>query len=443
MGQQRKLKACFFSLGCVKNLVDSECILGMLKEKKIVITDEIKGCNLIFINTCGFITSAKRESINTIFDVILQKRLYAKKAKIIVVGCLAKRYKKQLTKAIPEIDLIVGVDEYDKIGSYINRLLKIRAKGEFDMLKRSLTSQLPVAYLKIGEGCSNRCAYCAIPLIRGDFYSYKKEDIIADAKRLISLGKREIIVIAQDPTRYGKDIYDNYFLEELMEDLLALDRNVFFRVLYLYPDRVSSKLIDVFINNKNLMPYFDIPIQHSSNKMLELMSRSGTREKYIKVINEIINNVPNAVLRTTVITGFPGETDEDFEDLKSFIQRIKFDHLGAFTFSREEKTPAYKFKDRVYRRIANARRKELMAIQQKISRQLNENRIGEIHYTLIESFDGEFYYGRSYLYAPDAEDGNIIIVSDKELILGEFYNVKIIGALDYDVIGEVVKEKEK
>ena len=429
------MKVTFISLGCAKNLVDSEYILGLLRQDRdITIIDDINDSDAIFINTCGFINDAKQEAIDTIFSVLNEKK---ENAYVIVIGCLAKRYKKVLQEEIPEIDLIVGVDEYDNIGEQLNNLFNSKLPKTYDPLKRSLSNPLPVAYLKIGEGCSNRCAYCAIPLIRGDYYSYSKDVILKDAQRLISLGKKEIIIIAQDPTRYGKDLYEDYGIEELLEDVAKLDKNTYVRILYLYPDRISDRLIEVFKENPNIMPYFDIPIQHSSNHVLALMKRSGTREKYLQVINKIKKEIPNAILRTTLIVGFPGESKEDFEDLKDFVKEVKFDHLGVFAFSNEEDTEAYSMDNQVDEKIAKAREKEIMQIQKRISLSLNKNRINEIHDVLIEDFDGNNYYGRSYLYAPDAEDGYFIIKSQKNLIIGEYVKVKINAVTAYDVLGEL------
>ena len=429
------MNVTFISLGCAKNLVDSEYILGLLRQDRdITIIDDINDSDAIFINTCGFINDAKQEAIDTIFSVLNEKK---ENAYVIVIGCLAKRYKKVLQEEIPEIDLIVGVDEYDNIGEQLNNLFNSKLPKTYDPLKRSLSNPLPVAYLKIGEGCSNRCAYCAIPLIRGDYYSYSKDVILKDAQRLISLGKKEIIIIAQDPTRYGKDLYEDYGIEELLEDVAKLDKNTYVRILYLYPDRISDRLIEVFKENPNIMPYFDIPIQHSSNHVLALMKRSGTREKYLEVINKIKKEIPNAILRTTLIVGFPGESKEDFEDLKDFVKEVKFDHLGVFAFSNEEDTEAYSMDNQVDEKIAKAREKEIMQIQKRISLSLNKNRINEIHDVLIEDFDGNNYYGRSYLYAPDAEDGYFIIKSQKNLIIGEYVKVKINAVTAYDVLGEL------
>lgn len=429
------MKVSFISLGCAKNLVDSEYILGLLRQdKNIEVVDDLSISDAIFINTCGFINDAKQEAIDTIFSVLNEKK---DNAYVIVIGCLAKRYKQVLLEEIPEVDLIVGVDEYDTIGEQLNNLFNTCLPKTYDPLKRSLTNPLPVAYLKIGEGCSNKCAYCAIPLIRGDYYSYPKEQILEDAKRLIKLGKKEIIIIAQDPTRYGKDIYDDYGVEELLDDLAKLDSSTYFRILYLYPDRISDRLIEVFKENSNIMPYFDIPVQHSSNKILELMKRSGTREKYLERINKIKAEIPEAILRTTLIVGFPGETQEDYEDLVSFVKEVKFDHLGVFAFSDEEDTLANTMENKVDYKIAKKREQEIMKIQKNISLALNKKRINQVHSVLIEDFDGNNYYGRSYLYAPDAEDGYFIVTSKKNLIIGEFVDVKISSITAYDVKGEL------
>ena len=429
------MKVSFISLGCAKNLVDSEYILGLLRQDtSIEVVDDLSISDAIFINTCGFINDAKQEAIDTIFSVLNEKK---DNAYVIVIGCLAKRYKQVLLEEIPEVDLIVGVDEYDTIGEQLNNLFNTCLPKTYDPLKRSLTNPLPVAYLKIGEGCSNKCAYCAIPLIRGDYYSYPKEQILEDAKRLIKLGKKEIIIIAQDPTRYGKDIYDDYGVEELLDDLAKLDSSTYFRILYLYPDRISDRLIEVFKENSNIMPYFDIPVQHSSNKILELMKRSGTREKYLERINKIKTEIPEAILRTTLIVGFPGETQEDYEDLVSFVKEVKFDHLGVFAFSDEEDTLANTMENKVDYKIAKKREQEIMKIQKNISLALNKKRINQVHSVLIEDFDGNNYYGRSYLYAPDAEDGYFIVTSKKNLIIGEFVDVKISSITAYDVKGEL------
>ncbi len=429
------MKIGMVSLGCAKNLVDSEWILGLLKKDGHEIIDDVSSADTIIINTCGFIDSAKKESIATIFDVLQTKK---ENAFVVVIGCLAKRYKQTLQEEIPEIDLIIGVDEYENIGELLNNLLKTKLDKTWKIEDRVISSYLPVAYLKIGDGCSNCCAYCAIPIIRGSYYSFKKEDILKEAKHLISIGIKEIVIIAQDTTRYGKDIYKDYYLEHLLEDIASIDKNAFVRLLYLYPDRISDALIQVFKKHENIFPYFDIPIQHSSNRMLKIMNRTGNKEVYLDVINKIKKEIPNAVFRTTLILGFPTETEEDFEDLKAFIKEVEFDHLGAFTFSNEEDTKAYTLKPRVSKKVAESRKKQIMQIQQEISLNKNKNRINQTHLVLIEDYDGNNYYGRSYLYAPDDVDGHVIVKSKKKLFIGDYIPVKITKAYAYDIEGEAI-----
>ncbi len=429
------MKIGMISLGCAKNLVDSEWVLGLLKKEGHQIIDEIEVADAIIINTCGFIVDSKKESIQTIFDVIDKKQ---DNAFLIVIGCLAKRYKEELLKEIPEIDLIIGVDEYAHIGSLLNSVLKTSLPSTFNTQNRVLSSYLPIAYLKIGEGCSNCCAYCAIPLIRGPYYSYKKEDILNEAQYLISIGVKELVIIAQDTTRYGKDIYCNYHLHHLLQDIASLDKKVYIRLLYLYPDRISDELIQVFKQNDNIFPYFDIPIQHSSNSLLKQMNRTGNRELYLEVIQKIKKEIPHAVFRTTLILGFPGETQEDFEDVKQFIKEVEFDHLGAFVFSNEEDTKAFTMKPKVSKKIATQRKNEIMKIQQQISYQKNKNRINQTQLVLIEDYDGNNYYGRSYVYAPDDVDGFVIVKSEKKLFIGDYVKVKITKAYAYDIEGEAL-----
>ncbi len=429
------MKIGMISLGCAKNLVDSEWILGLLKKDNHEIVDDIAVADAILINTCGFITSAKEEAIKTIFEVLKNKK---EDAKVVVLGCLATRYKQELKESIPEVDLIISIDEYDKIGTLLNQLFETKMKKSYDINDRVLSSYLPYAYLKIGDGCSNCCAYCAIPIIRGPYYSYPKEQILNEAKHLIDIGIKELIVIAQDTTRYGKDLYDNYFLEDLLEDIAKLDKTVFIRLLYLYPDRISDKLIDVFNKYSNIFPYFDIPIQHSSNRLLKLMNRTGNKELYRKVINKIRNKVPNAIFRTTLIVGFPHETDDDFNDLQDFVKEIQFDHLGVFTYSREEDTKAYSMKNQVDEKISEDRKNKIMKIQQKISYEKNKKRINQTHLVLIEDYDGNNYYGRSYLYAPDDIDGHVIVKSNKKLCIGDYVLVKIEKAYAYDIEGVAI-----
>ena len=299
-----------------------------------------------------------------------------------------------------------------------------------------MTSYLPYAYLKIGEGCSNCCAYCAIPLIRGPYYSYPKENILKEAHHLINMGIKELVIIAQDTTRYGKDLYTNYFLEDLLEEIAQINPNVYIRLLYLYPDRITDRLIQIFKKYDNIFPYFDIPIQHSSDVLLKAMNRTGNRKIYLDVIQKIKKEIPQAILRTTIIVGFPNETEQDFLDIQEFLKEIEFDHVGIFTYSDEENTKAYELKNKIPKRIANQRKKELLLLQQKISLKKNQNRINQTHLVLIEDYDGNNYYGRSYVYAPDDVDGKVIIKSKKKLFIGDEVLVKITKAYAYDIEGE-------
>ena len=427
------MKIGMISLGCAKNLVDSEWILGMLKKDGHEIVGQIQEADALFINTCGFINDAKKESIQTILEAIQQKK---ESTYLIVIGCLAKRYKEELQKEIPEIDLIIGVDEYEQIGHLLNQLLHSKLSTTWDINDRVLTSYLPYAYLKIGEGCSNCCAYCAIPLIRGSYYSYPKENILKEAHHLINMGIKELVIIAQDTTRYGKDLYTNYFLEDLLEEIAQINPNVYIRLLYLYPDRITDRLIQIFKKYDNIFPYFDIPIQHSSDVLLKAMNRTGNRKIYLDVIQKIKKEIPQAILRTTIIVGFPNETEQDFLDIQEFLKEIEFDHVGIFTYSDEENTKAYELKNKIPKRIANQRKKELLLLQQKISLKKNQNRINQTHLVLIEDYDGNNYYGRSYVYAPDDVDGKVIIKSKKKLFIGDEVLVKITKAYAYDIEGE-------
>lgn len=427
------MKIGMISLGCAKNLVDSEWILGMLKKDGHEIVGQIQEADALFINTCGFINDAKKESIQTILEAIQQKK---ESTYLIVIGCLAKRYKEELQKEIPEIDLIIGVDEYEQIGHLLNQLLHSKLSTTWDINDRVLTSYLPYAYLKIGEGCSNCCAYCAIPLIRGPYYSYPKENILKEAHHLIDMGIKELVIIAQDTTRYGKDLYTNYFLEDLLEEIAQINPNVYIRLLYLYPDRITDRLIQIFKKYDNIFPYFDIPIQHSSDVLLKAMNRTGNRKIYLDVIQKIKKEIPQAVLRTTIIVGFPNETEQDFLDIQEFLKEIEFDHVGIFTYSNEENTKAHELKNKIPKKIANQRKKELLLLQQKISLKKNQNRINQTHLVLIEDYDGNNYYGRSYVYAPDDVDGKVIIKSKKKLFIGDEVLVKITKAYAYDIEGE-------
>ena len=366
-------KIGIISLGCSKNLVDSEMILGIFKGKKdICFINKISECDLIIINTCGFIESAKQEALDTIFECINTKK---ENAKILVCGCLSQRYKKELEDSIPEVDYFMSIKEYSKAGKIIAKLLNDEEFEDRELKEINKYSLTPkhYAYIKIAEGCKNNCSYCAIPLIRGSLVSKDKEIILEEVKLAINEGKEEIILIAQDTTGYGYDKNDNYYLEDLLKDVLKTEAKQI-RMLYLYPDEITDSLIDLIANNDRIVPYFDIPLQHINNKLLKDMNRRGTKEEIINIINKIRNTIKNSIIRTTFIVGYPGETDEQFEELCDFIEKYPFDRLGAFTYSKEENTKAYEYTNQINEEIKNKRLQKIMDIQQKVSLKLNENK---------------------------------------------------------------------
>ena len=429
-------KIGIISLGCSKNLVDSEMILGIFKGKKdICFINKISECDLIIINTCGFIESAKQEALDTIFECINTKK---ENAKILVCGCLSQRYKKELEDSIPEVDYFMSIKEYSKAGKIIAKLLNDEEFEDRELKEINKYSLTPkhYAYIKIAEGCKNNCSYCAIPLIRGSLVSKDKEIILEEVKLAINEGKEEIILIAQDTTGYGYDKNDNYYLEDLLKDVLKTEAKQI-RMLYLYPDEITDSLIDLIANNDRIVPYFDIPLQHINNKLLKDMNRRGTKEEIINIINKIRNTIKNSIIRTTFIVGYPGETDEQFEELCDFIEKYPFDRLGAFTYSKEENTKAYEYTNQINEEIKNKRLQKIMDIQQKVSLKLNENKIGNIYKVRVEIYNplNKEYRGRSYMSAPDNVDGYVYFTSKDKLNVGDLVDVKITEAKIYDLKG--------
>ena len=427
-------KIALISLGCEKNLVDSENILGLLFKNHYQIVSNKDEADILIINTCGFIEASKRESIDVILDNI------NKKQKVVVTGCLVNRYVDDLKKAIPEVDLWIPIREYKNF----SRLLATLDKDitNFEGLNddyRLVSTGTYSAYLKIGEGCSNCCTYCAIPLIRGPYVSRPYEDIIKEAKKLASEGYKELIVLEQDTTRYGLDLKEKKTIVDLLKGLLEIEELAFIRLLYLYPDEITDELIDLIAKEKRLTPYFDIPIQHSEDKILKAMNRRGDKAYLTNLFNRIKNKIPNAVLRTTVMVGFPGETKQDFDNLLKFVEDVKFDHLGGFTYSKEEGTKSYDFPHQVRQATKQKRLDELMALQQKISYDLNKKHIGEIMNGLVVGKENGYYLLRSYWNAPDDVDGKILFSSNEELKEGDIVNVKIKESYVYDLYGEIVK----
>ena len=450
----------FISLGCSKNLIDTEITIGMFKNNNYKIVNNPKEADVLVINTCGFIESAKEEAINTILEMAEFKRQRCKY--LIVMGCLVQRYYDDLIKAIPEVDLFIKIDEYDILWNKIEDLIKrdiveksktntrkkISEIKPMPMLKfneymeRVITTGNNYAYLKIGEGCSNKCTYCAIPYIRGPFVSRKMEDIIEEAEMLAKKGIKELIVIAQDTTKYGLDIYGESKLPQLLENLSKIKGIKWIRFLYSYPEGITDELIDTVANNEKIAKYFDIPIQHISNSILKKMNRKTTREDIENLIKKIRNKIPGVTLRTSLIVGFPGETKDDFNQLLEFVKTTKFDKLGTFMYSKEEGTPAAKLEGQIHGNTKKSRYNKIMKEQQKISEENLKNKIGMTYNVLIEnaSFDAKYFIGRTMQDVPE-EDGVVYIKNTnnvkQEDILNKFIDVKILDVSNYDLIGEI------
>lgn len=427
-------KVGMISLGCAKNLVDGENILGLLDHDKYIIVNNIKDADIIFVNTCGFIESSKRESI----DAILEMVSYGKK--VVVTGCLVQRYKEELEKEIPEVAKFISIKDYFHLNDILQEIdPDLKEGGGLNDEYRIVSTGNFSAYLKIGEGCDNCCTYCAIPLIRGHFVSRPYIDIINEAKKLVGQGYKELIVLEQDTTKYGIDLQNGENIVMLLKGLLAIDGLEYIRLLYLYPDEITDELIDLIKDNQSrLTPYFDIPIQHSEDSILKAMNRRGDKEFLRKLFAKIRNKIPNAVLRTTVMVGFPGETEKDFNGLKEFIKEIKFDHLGAFKYSKEEGTKSYNFPHQVRESTKQRRLDEIMEIQQQISYEKNKEHIGEVMEGLIVGIEDGQYLFRSYYNAPDDVDGKIFISKTKNLELGDKVKVKIDNAFVYDLTGHLL-----
>lgn len=431
------------SLGCSKNLVDSENMLGILKNKGYKIVDFADEADYIIINTCSFINDAKEESINTIIEAVSLKG--NRDLKVIVTGCLAQRYSNDLLKEIPEIDILIGTYEYEKIDQLIeeyemnnDKVINVDVEEEIiEDLPRNLLTPKYYAFLKISEGCSNHCTYCVIPKIRGKYRSRKKEDILKEAQILAKEGVKELILIAQDTSKYGTDLYGERQLHLLVQELSKIDGIEWIRIHYLYPEDLYDKLINEFKYNNKLLKYFDIPMQHISNNILKLMNRKTSNEQITGLINKIRTEIPEAVIRTSLITGFPGETEEDHEMLKAFLSEYKLDRVGVFKYSREENTPAYKMKNQIKEEVKAIRQEELMKIQQEISYNKNCSKIGKTYDVIIDEDSGDNeYLGRTYMDSPEI-DGAVFVNSSKKLNVGEIYKVSIVDALEYDLIGDI------
>ena len=448
----------FISLGCSKNLIDTEVAIGLFKNNNYKIVNNPDEADILVVNTCGFIESAKEEAINTILEMAEYKKKRCKY--LIAMGCLVQRYYDDLVKLLPEVDLFVKIDEYNKLWDKIEDLLKrdIVEKSKTktvtkisevkplpmptynEFMERIVTTGKNYAYLKIGEGCSNRCTYCAIPYIRGPFVSRKMEDVLDEAEMLAKKGIKELIVIAQDTTKYGVDIYGESKLAELLEKLSKINGIEWIRFLYSYPEGITDELIKVIATNKKIAKYFDIPIQHISNPILKKMNRKTSKENITAIIEKIRNEIPDVTLRTSLIVGFPGETKEDFEELLDFVKNTKFDKLGTFMYSKEEGTPAARLPEQIHGNTKKSRYNKIMSIQQKVSNENLKNKIGKNVEVLIEdiSFDGKYLIGRTSQDVPE-EDGIIYVENNNfESKVNSFVNVKVTEVKEYDLIGKIV-----
>ena len=428
------MKVGIVSLGCAKNRVDSENIAYLFNSNDVDIVSDIEEADIILVNTCGFITSSKQESIDTIFEMTQYNKI------LIVTGCLVERYKEELIKEIPEVDLFVSIKDYPKFPLLLNEVIKNKSfKGKIDPNLRIVSTPFYTAYLKISEGCNNRCTYCAIPLIRGGFRSFKKEDLINQAKDLASKGVKELVVISQDTTRYGEDL-KNTSIVDLLKELLKIEEFDYIRLLYLYPDEISDELIDLIGKEERLTPYFDIPIQHASSSILESMHRRGDEKFLRELFIKIRKRVPNAILRTTLIVGFAGESEDDFNILCDFIKEIRFDHLGAFTYSPEEGTIGADLPNQIDEDVKISRYEKIMEIQREISFENNKRRINQTSKGLVVGYDEErhAYLLRSGYNAPDDIDGNIYGYCEEELSLGDKVSFVIVDADEYDLYAKII-----
>ena len=436
----------FISLGCDKNLVDSEVMLGLLAKEGYQMVDDEQEADVIVINTCCFIHDAKEESIQTILEMAQYKEEGRLKA-LIVTGCLAQRYQQEILDEIPEVDAVLGTTAYTEIARAIEEALEGKGKVTTEDLNalpltdphRIVTTGGHYAYLKIAEGCGKHCTYCIIPKLRGDYRSVPMERLIAEAKDLAEQGVRELILVAQETTLYGKDLYGEKSLYRLLKELCRIDGIQWIRILYCYPEEIDDPLIQVIKEEKKICHYLDLPIQHASDEVLRRMGRRTSKEQLKAVIGKLREEIPDICLRTTLITGFPGETKEQHEELMEFVDEMEFDRLGVFTYSPEEDTPAAEMPDQIPEEIKEERQAELMELQQDIAFDAAENMIGKEVLVMIEGkvADENAYVGRTYKDAPGV-DGLIFINTEEELMSGDFAKVKVTGALEYDLIGELL-----
>lgn len=437
-------KVGMISLGCPKNQVDAEHMLAMMDAEGWEIVDYVDGCDVVIVNTCGFIDDAKKEAIENILDMVELKK-EGVISKIIVTGCLAQRYKDEIVKEIPEVDAVVGIGAngdiiktVEEVMSGVDTIEKYPPQCELPLEgQRILTTPQYWAYLKIGEGCSNRCTYCTIPSIRGNMRSRSMENVIDEAKQLAELGVKELILIAQDTTSYGLDLYGELKLPELLNELCKINSIEWIRLLYCYPDRITDELIETMKNQEKIVNYIDLPLQHADDKILKAMNRRGDQALIRSVISKLRAEIPDVVIRTTFIVGFPGEGEEEFETLAEFVNEIEFDRLGVFTFSLQEGTPAYDMDNQVEDDVKTRRGEVIMQDQYSIMEEKNNEKIGKTYKVVVEDYDGysDSYTGRTYMDAPEI-DGLVKFTSHKDLDIGDFVDVEIFDIEDYDLIGE-------
>lgn len=437
-------KVFILTMGCSKNDVDSETMAYKLKNDDYTIINDPSDADYIIINTCSFINSAKEESIDAIFDMISQKK---DDAKIIVSGCLAQRYSKELKEEIPEIDIIVGTGMFQNIASIIK---EYEDNNKDDVYIDNINADIEyiekdaadiTEYVKIAEGCNNNCSYCIIPKLRGRLRSRSIDDIVNEINHLYHLGTREVILIAQNTTDYGTDIYSRPSLDMLLKAILERTKMPWIRIMYLYPDNITDELIDIFNSSDRILKYMDIPLQHASNHVLKMMNRHISKEEIHAMITKLRDKIDDLALRTTFIVGFPGEREEDFEELYEFVKEEKFDKLGVFEYSDEEGTRSYSFNEKLDDEVKEARREKIMDLQMDISRSSLEKRLGTVMKCIVDEKNDDEYTLRSFMDAPDV-DGVVYLTSDKDFNLGDFIDVKITEALDYDLRGEVYESSK-
>ena len=435
------MKVGFVSLGCSKNLIDTEMAIGLFKRNNFEIVNDVEKAEIIIVNTCGFIESAKQEAINTILEMAEYKEKGTCKY-LVVMGCLVQRYKKELQKALPEVDLFIEINDY---GSYWDKILELLDEKEkpdtinnLCYMDRVISTGNKTAYLKIAEGCSNRCTYCAIPYIRGPYVSRPMEEVLEEAKKLATAGIKELIVIAQDTTRYGEDLYGEAKLSDLLNELCKIDGFEWIRFLYAYPESITDELIQTVKNNQKICNYFDIPIQHISDSVLKRMNRRTNGKQIEDLINKIKKQIPDVILRTSLIVGFPGETEEDFNKLYEFVKKGYFDKLGVFTYSKEDGTPAARLKEQIHPATKKKRYNLIMSVAKDISAEKLKSYIGKEYKVLVEdtTFDHKFCLGRSYMDIPDT-DGMVIIKNCDTKLVGEFVNCKVTAVNNYDLIAKI------